>query len=83
MGLRAGVVWEILLRSSADLDQAFREMLRRSPSPREEVVRDGEDGLCIDGALGEPSKAVVVRANDRSNTDLSGMTIVSMTRPTI
>lgn len=36
---------EIFPRSSADLDQGLRDMLRRSPRPRENPACGGEEGV--------------------------------------
>ena len=70
IGLRAGVEYESMPRSSADLDHALRDIFLRSPNHREGTAREGDDELCMEGALGEPSRVVIVRARDRSSTDL-------------
>ena len=69
---------DILPRSSADFDQGLREMLRKSPSPpREEPGGGGEDGIRF--AWGrESGTADVVRARERSTTDLHCSVRVSM-----
>lgn len=36
---------EICPKSSADLDHALRDMLRRSPRPREKLSGGGDDGV--------------------------------------
>lgn len=66
MGAEDGVNFP---RSSADLDQGLREMLRKSPRPFEIPGCDGDDGV-LGEDLGWPSKEVGVRARDRSSTDL-------------
>ena len=69
IGVSAGEEdWGIFPRSSADFDHGLREMLRRSPRPREVAGYDGDEGVRAD--LGELLMFVVVRASERSTTDL-------------
>lgn len=69
IGFRFGVECESFPRSSADLDHGLRDRFRRSPSPREGVVRDEDEEPCRDGVLGD-SSPVAVRASERSSTEL-------------